>query len=56
MVEADLRGWLPLRGIVLPKDQIARILDEAERALAAFVASDGRATFNTSVHIVTARR
>jgi len=56
MVEADLRGWLPLRGIVLSEDQIAHILDEAERALAAFVAPDGRAVFDTSAHIVTARR
>jgi len=56
MVEADLRGWLPVQGIILPEDQIERILGEAERGLAPFVSSDGKAVFETSAHIVTARR
>jgi hypothetical protein len=33
MVEADLRGWLPVMGVFLPEEQIGRILDEAEQAL-----------------------
>ena len=35
MVEADLRGWLPVMGVTLPEDQIAHILKEAEQTLAA---------------------
>ena len=53
MVEADLRGWLPLVGIPLPEDQILRILGEAERAMGAFVTAAGDVQFDTSVHIVT---
>ena len=54
MVEADLRGWFPLVGIVLPEDQILRILEEAEGALAPFVSGGGEATFATSALVVTA--
>ena len=35
MVEADLRGWLPVMGVILPDDHIEAILRQAERALAA---------------------
>jgi len=31
MVEADLRGWLPVMGVDLPEDLILAILAEAER-------------------------
>ena len=54
MVEADLRGWLPLVGVVLSEDQIARILSEAEHALSAYVEADGAVVFESSAHIVTA--
>lgn len=37
MVEADVRGWLPLVGIVLADDVIEEILRRAEVALAPFV-------------------
>lgn len=30
MVQADLRGWLPVMDVVLPEEQIQRILEEAE--------------------------
>jgi len=56
MVEADLRGWLPIMGVVLPEAQIARILEEAERALGPYVTADGAVVFETSVHIVTGIR
>jgi SAM-dependent methyltransferase len=56
MVEADLRGWLPLMGVVLDDAQIERILGEAEEALARYVGPDGRTAFELSVHIVTARK
>lgn len=55
MVEADLRGWLPLVGIILSEDQIVRTLAEAERTLASYVAADGRVTFGLSAHLVVAR-
>jgi SAM-dependent methyltransferase len=54
MVEADLRGWLPVMGIVLPDEQITGILEEAEDALGRYVAADGTVCFDTAAHIVTA--
>lgn len=56
MVEADLRGWLPVMGVVLPEEQIARILEEAELVLEPYVNADGTVAFDTSVHIVTGTR
>ena len=37
MVEADLRGWLPVMGVELDEDLITALLDEAETLLAEFV-------------------
>jgi hypothetical protein len=56
MVEADLRGWLPVMGVFLKEDQIQSILEEAEIALAKFVAADGNVVFNSPAHIVTGTR
>lgn len=56
MVEADLRGWLPVMGVVLSEHQIARILKEAEQVLASYVRPDGTVVFDTSAHIVTGAR
>ena len=56
MVEADLRGWLPARGIVLHEDQIQQIVRDAEHALRAHVGPDGRAVFETRAQLVTATR
>lgn len=56
MVEADLRGWLPVMGVVLPEEQITRILDEAEQALEPHVTTDGTVVFDTSAHIITGRK
>ena len=53
LMEADLRGWLPVMGVPLPEATIQRILVEAERELAPFVAADGTVTFDQSAHIVT---
>jgi len=52
MVEADLRGWLPVMGVVLP-EQIKRILGEAERDLSPYVSEQVPAMFDLSAHIVT---
>jgi hypothetical protein len=56
MVEADLRGWLPVMGVFLAEDQIDTILSEAGRVLDSYTTSDGSATFPLSAHIVTARK
>jgi SAM-dependent methyltransferase len=45
MVEADLRGWLPVMGVELDEPTIARILDEAPTALAPWVSEGGRVEF-----------
>jgi SAM-dependent methyltransferase len=52
MVEADLRGWLPVMGVDLDEDLIARILREAEDMLARFVTPDGRVAFDSPAHVV----
>ncbi len=56
MVEADLRGWLPMMGVMLTEDHIGRILQEAEHALGSYAAADGRVTFQLSAHLVTAKK
>lgn len=56
MVEADLRGWLPLMGVVLGEEQIGRILQDAEQALSSYVTADGRAEFPVAAHLATARK
>ena len=56
MVEADLRGWLPMMGVVLGEEQIGRILQDAEQALSSYVTADGRAEFPVAVHLATARK
>ncbi len=42
MVEADVRGWVPVMGVVLPEEQIRRILEQAEHVLRPHVTPDGR--------------
>ncbi|MFO7546992.1 MAG: methyltransferase domain-containing protein [Trueperaceae bacterium] len=56
MVEADLRGWLPVMGVVLDEDLIRAILDEAEDELDAYVKADGTVAFDVPAHIVTGTR
>jgi hypothetical protein len=56
MVEADLRGWLPLMGVVLTEDQIQRILQEAQHALGAYVTAAGTMAFELSAHLIRATR
>lgn len=55
MVEADLRGWLPVMGVVLDDDLIELILDEADEALSDYVIDDGQMVFDAPAHIVTAQ-
>lgn len=56
MVEADLRGWLPLMGVVLTEDQINRILQEAEHVLRAHVTATGTVACEIAAHLVTGTR
>jgi SAM-dependent methyltransferase len=56
MVEADLRGWLPVMGVILSENQIGRILQEARQALSSYATADGEVTFNLSAHLVTAMK
>jgi SAM-dependent methyltransferase len=53
MVEADLRGWLPVLGVMLDEDLIQEILAEAETALAEWTTPDGTAEFGVSAHLIT---
>ena len=56
MIEAELRGWLPVMGVLLTEDQISNILKEAENALGSYVTPEGRISFDVSAHIVVAKR
>ena len=56
MVEADLRGWLPMMGVNLSEEQISETLEQAETALAAYATSDGQVRFHLSTHIVTGKK
>jgi SAM-dependent methyltransferase len=56
MVKADIRGWLPVMGVILPEAQIAQLLGEAEHVLAPYTNEDGTVTFDSPAHIVTATR
>jgi SAM-dependent methyltransferase len=53
MVEADLRGWLPVMGVDLSEDKIEELLTEAEAALSPYVAPSGTVEFDAPAHIVT---
>lgn len=52
LVEADLRGWLPLMGVNLPEDQIVEILDEADKELSEYSTTDGMMVFDMPAHII----
>ncbi|HJU90973.1 MAG TPA: class I SAM-dependent methyltransferase [Gemmatimonadaceae bacterium] len=56
MVGADLHGWLPLMGVVLPEEKSRAILESAEQALAPYVTADGSVVSDMPAHIVTGRR
>lgn len=56
MVEADLRGWLPVMGVVLEEDLIQQILAEAESALSRYVTAAGQVVFEVPALIVTATK
>lgn len=55
MVEADLRGWLPIMGVTLTEKQIQTILAEAENALRQYVTTEGQIVFDSPAHIITGK-
>ncbi len=56
MVEAELRGWLPVMGVHLKDELISEILQEAETALSPFKTSEGTVEFAVTAHVVTAKK
>ncbi|MGI9644896.1 MAG: methyltransferase domain-containing protein [Ilumatobacteraceae bacterium] len=55
LVEAELRGWLPIMGVVLDDELIEQILAEAEDVLDHLVTANGEVVFDAPTHIVTAQ-
>lgn len=53
MVEADLRGWLPVMGVRLSDELVDDILREAEDALGAYATADGQVSFEVFAHLAT---
>lgn len=56
LVEADLRGWLPIMGVNLTEQQIQNILRAAEQDLSAYVSADGQVSFPVSAQFISARK
>jgi SAM-dependent methyltransferase len=56
LVEAELRGWLPVMGVVLPEPEISLIVAEAEKVLAPYVTRDAAIAFSMSAHLVSSRK
>jgi len=56
MVEAELRGWLPLFDIFLSEDEINNVLIESDKTLGKYAGPSGEAVFPTSAHVFTARK
>ena len=48
MVEADLRGWLPVMGVELEEELIQKILAEAEKTLDRYVTRAGTVEFDAA--------
>ena len=56
LVEADLRGWLPVMGVILGDEQIEQVVAKAEQTLQSYLTRDGQVSFLSPAHIVTAMR
>jgi len=56
MVEAELRGWLPLFDIFLDDAEIGRVLAASDRILDKYAQASGEAVFPTSAHVIAARK
>ena len=53
MLDADLRGWLPVMGITLGEEEIQEIFNEASDSLGKYISANGNVTFNITAHVVT---
>jgi ubiquinone/menaquinone biosynthesis C-methylase UbiE len=53
MVEAELRGWMPIAGIELSPGDIDCVLDEARREFRPYLRPNGRVEFDSPAHVVT---
>lgn len=56
MVEAELRGWLPIMGVYLTDAQIEEILTAAETDLERFREPNGEVTFPVYAHVASIRK
>ena len=56
LVEAELRGWLPLMGVNLEEVVIERILTESEDILKGYLNDDGEAEFNAPAIVTTGKK
>ena len=56
LVEADLRGWLPVMGVLLEESKIQHILAEAEETLRPYTNEQGCAVFDISAHVLRGTR
>jgi ubiquinone/menaquinone biosynthesis C-methylase UbiE len=56
MVEAEIRGWLPLFDIFLSEAEIDEVLVESDGILSKYTGPSGEAIFPTSAHVITARK
>ncbi len=56
MVEAELRGWLPMFDINLEEDEIETVLAASEKVFNKYAAHSGEIEFTTSAHIITAQK
>jgi SAM-dependent methyltransferase len=58
LVEADLRGWMPIMRVHVDEATIVRTLAAADAELPRYVttASDGSVTFPTSAHVISERK
>jgi ubiquinone/menaquinone biosynthesis C-methylase UbiE len=56
MVEAELRGWLPLAGIDLSENKIVEIIAAAELGMRAYVSPNGAVVFPLSAHFMVERK
>ena len=56
MVEAELRGWLPLFDIHLNEEKIADVLVQSDDKLSRYASQTGEAVFPTSAHIISGRK
>jgi SAM-dependent methyltransferase len=56
LVEAELRGWLPVMGVELSEHQVKQLLEEAEGLFRPLVGAEGELSFEMSAHLVTAAR